>query len=96
MRCFQRNLTEYYSAVETNNMIVIFASMLQERRIVIKSRKLHRLSACVQAANTVLYPMNWQHIFIPLLPRQLTEYLFAPMPFLIGIPSSTWDVSILF
>ncbi|XP_059477766.1 DENN domain-containing protein 1A-like isoform X2 [Neocloeon triangulifer] len=82
-----RNLTEYYSAVDANNMMVIFASMLYERRIIFTSKRLSRLSACVQAANAVLYPMNWQHIFIPVLPMSLMDYLLAPMPFLIGVPT---------
>ena len=45
-----RNLTEYYNAVETNLMIAIFASMLHERRIVMTASKLSALSACVQAS----------------------------------------------
>lgn len=70
-------------------MITIFASMLSERRILITSNKLSRLSACIQAANSLIYPMYWQHIFIPVLPSHLLEYLSAPMPFLIGVPTST-------
>ncbi|KAF6202480.1 hypothetical protein GE061_004881, partial [Apolygus lucorum] len=65
--------------------------MLYERRIVFTSRKLNRLSACVQAANAIIYPMNWQHIFIPVLPIHLVDYLFAPMPYLIGVPHALVD-----
>ena len=83
-----RNLTEYYNAVDANNMLHIFASMLFERRIIVTSKRLSRLSACVQAANSVIYPMSWQHIFIPVLPVQLMDYLSAPMPFLIGVPET--------
>ncbi|KAH9511031.1 DENN (AEX-3) domain [Dermatophagoides farinae] len=59
-----RNITEYYNAISASNMIAIFASMLNERRI---------------------------HIFIPLLPRTLIDYLTAPMPFLIGVPQQTFE-----
>ena len=83
----QRNLLEYFNAVGLDTMFEIFASMLHERRIIVTSSKLHRLSACVQAANSIMYPMFWQHIFIPILPRQLIPYLQAPMPFLIGVPA---------
>ena len=31
--------------------------------------------------------MDWQHIYIPILPRPLADYLAAPMPFLIGVPA---------
>ncbi|XP_045464252.1 DENN domain-containing protein 1B isoform X2 [Harmonia axyridis] len=80
------NLTEYYNAVDSTNMMQIFASMLFERRIIIRSKRLKRLSACVQSANDLIYPMHWQHIFIPVLPLSLVEYLSAPMPFLVGVP----------
>ncbi|XP_053998035.1 DENN domain-containing protein 1A isoform X2 [Hylaeus anthracinus] len=84
-----RNLTEYYSAVDAHNMMIIFASMLYERRIIFTSKRLSRLSACVQACNALIYPMIWQHIYIPVLPLSLIEYLSAPMPFLIGVPAPT-------
>lgn len=74
-------------------MMIIFASMLYERRIIFTSKKLTRLSACVQSANDVIYPMIWQHIFIPVLPMALIDYLLAPMPFLIGVPDEVMKVS---
>ncbi|KAG5900476.1 hypothetical protein JTB14_010888 [Gonioctena quinquepunctata] len=87
-----RNLTEYFNAVDTHNMMVIFASMLYERRIIFRSKKLKRLSACVQSANDIIYPMIWQHIFIPVLPMSLIDYLLAPMPFLIGVPEEVFKL----
>ncbi|CAG9864679.1 unnamed protein product [Phyllotreta striolata] len=85
-----RNLTEYFNAVDTHTMSLIFASMLFERRIIFTSKKLKRLSACVQSANDIIYPMIWQHIFIPVLPMSLVDYLLAPMPFLIGVPEEVF------
>lgn len=72
-------------------MIGIFAAMLAERRIIFVSRRLDILSSCVQAANAFLYPMVWQHIFIPVLPMQMKDILAAPMPFLIGVPEAVYD-----
>lgn len=40
----QRNLTEYFVAVDVNNMLQLYASMLHERRIIITSRKLSTVS----------------------------------------------------
>ncbi|KAK3088248.1 hypothetical protein FSP39_016572 [Pinctada imbricata] len=83
-----RNLTEYYNALDTENMMIIFASMLHERRIIITSNKLNRLTACVHSSADLLYPMHWQHLFIPVLPTFLKDYLSAPMPYLIGVHKS--------
>ena len=89
----QRNLLEYYNAVDADTMMTVFASMLFERRIIFSSKHLNRLSACVQAANSLLYPMTWQHIYIPVIPECLLDYLHAPMPFLIGVPDVLMSVS---
>ncbi|XP_041563173.1 DENN domain-containing protein 1A isoform X4 [Drosophila elegans] len=80
------NLNLYYNFVEPKEMIAVFAAMLAERRIIFTSRHLDRLSSCIQAANAFLYPMVWQHIFIPVLPWEFKDYLGAPMPYLIGVP----------
>ncbi|XP_041987364.1 DENN domain-containing protein 1A-like isoform X2 [Aricia agestis] len=82
------NLTEYFSALDAHCMAGLWAALLHERRIAIVASKPSRLSACVQAANATLFPMSWQHIFIPILPKHLIDYLLAPMPFLIGVPRS--------
>lgn len=80
-----RNLKEYYSAVDHDNMMKIFASMLHERRIYMTSKKLSRLTACIHASEALLYPMHWQHLYIPILPSHLIDYISAPMPYLIGV-----------
>ncbi|XP_063796194.1 DENN domain-containing protein 1B isoform X2 [Pseudophryne corroboree] len=80
-----RNLTEYFVAVDVQNMLQIYASMLHERRILFTSRKLSTLTACVHASASLLYPMYWQHIYIPVLPPHLLDYCCAPMPYLIGV-----------
>ncbi|XP_066181615.1 DENN domain-containing protein 1B-like [Sylvia atricapilla] len=69
-----RNLTEYFVAVDVNNMLQLYASMLHERRIIITSSKLSTLTACVHASAALLYPMYWQHIYIPVLPPHLLDY----------------------
>ncbi|XP_006834295.1 PREDICTED: DENN domain-containing protein 1B [Chrysochloris asiatica] len=83
-----RNLTEYFVAVDVNNMLQLYASMLHERRIIITSSKLSTLTACLHGSAALLYPMYWQHIYIPVLPSHLLDYCCAPMPYLIGIHSS--------
>ncbi|XP_068930586.1 DENN domain-containing protein 1B isoform X2 [Petaurus breviceps papuanus] len=83
-----RNLTEYFVAVDVNNMLQLYASMLHERRIIITASKLSTLTACLHGSAALLYPMYWQHIYIPVLPPHLLDYCCAPMPYLIGVHSS--------
>ncbi|MFT7817546.1 DENN domain-containing protein 1A [Arapaima gigas] len=86
-----RNLTEYFVAVDVNNMLHLYASMLYERRIIICCSKLSTLTACVHGSAAMLYPMYWQHVYIPVLPQHLLDYCCAPMPYLIGVHSSLME-----
>ncbi|XP_072847602.2 DENN domain-containing protein 1C isoform X1 [Pogona vitticeps] len=86
-----RNLTEFVVAVDVNNMLRLYASLLHERRIVLTTSKLSTLTACVQASSSMLYPMHWQHIYIPALPSHLLDYCCAPMPYLIGVHTSLME-----
>ncbi|XP_034543363.1 DENN domain-containing protein 1C isoform X2 [Notolabrus celidotus] len=87
-----RNLTELIVAVDVGNLLQLYASMLFERRILIFASKLSTLTSCVHALNAALYPMYWQHIFIPVLPPHLLDYCCAPMPYLIGVHTSLSEV----
>ncbi|XP_053273330.1 DENN domain-containing protein 1B isoform X3 [Pleuronectes platessa] len=87
-----RNLTELIVAVDVGNLLQLYASMLFERRILIFASKLSTLTSCVHAFSTLLYPMYWQHIFIPILPPHLLDYCCAPMPYLIGVHTSLAEV----
>ena len=63
----------------------LLCSLLHERRIVVTGESLSDVSAAVHACAALLRPLSWQHLFLPVLPADLLEYVSAPMPFLIGL-----------
>lgn len=70
--------------------IRIMAALLSERRILFVSSSPTRLATCSSAALAMLSCglFNWQHLYIPVLPPHLWQYLAAPYPYLIGVLSS--------
>ncbi|KJH44526.1 DENN domain protein [Dictyocaulus viviparus] len=88
-------MLEFYNAVSPRQMLAVYASLLKERRIIFTGRKLSQLSSCIHAASTLLFPMFWQSIFIPVLPESLRDMIMAPMPFLIGVPKQVMESSML-
>lgn len=74
------NLNLFFNYIEPKTMVEIFAALLAERRIIFVSSNLDKLSSCLQASCALLFPMIWQHIYIPILPMKLKDYLSAPMP----------------
>ncbi|XP_045474322.1 uncharacterized protein LOC123680457 isoform X2 [Harmonia axyridis] len=65
----------------------IFASLLLERKVILISCLLSKLSSCVEALQTIIYPFTWPHSFIPVLPQSLWEFVEAPTPIICGILS---------
>ena len=68
----------------------ILSALLSERRIILTSSSPTRLSTCSHAALAMLRCglLQWQHLYIPVLPPHLWQYLAAPYPYLIGILTS--------
>ncbi|XP_037082162.1 DENN domain-containing protein 1B-like [Pollicipes pollicipes] len=83
-----RNLTEYWSVVDDSAMVEVFTALLNERHVLVTSSRVSRLSACVQAAQALLYPLWWQRIFLPVVPAALSDCLASPVPFLVGAPAA--------
>lgn len=81
-----KSLLEFFNAVNERQMVQLYSSLLKERRIVFISSKLSQLSSCVFGLSKLLNPFEWQNLFIPILPQDLTDMLMAPMPYLIGVP----------
>ena len=69
----------------------IMAALLSERRVILISSSPTRLAACSHSAVSILAVglLHWQHLYIPVLPPHLWQYLAAPYPYLIGILSNT-------
>jgi DENN (AEX-3) domain/ENTH domain len=69
----------------------ILAALLSERRVIFVSSSPTRLAVCSHAAVSMLAVglLHWQHLYIPVLPPHLWQYLAAPYPYLIGILTIT-------
>uniref|UniRef100_A0A0N5ALI3 UDENN domain-containing protein n=1 Tax=Syphacia muris TaxID=451379 RepID=A0A0N5ALI3_9BILA len=87
-----KQLLELYSAMNVDQLIALYASLLHERRIIFTGSKLGQLTSCTSAATMLLYPMQWQNCYAPLLPEHMKSYLQAPIPFLFGVPRKIYQV----
>jgi hypothetical protein len=73
------------STLFVSHVLAVFEALLFERRVIFVSKDYLRLSHCIFAAASLLFPFQWQHIFIPILPRALLDVCCAPMPFVVGV-----------
>ncbi|XP_003388654.1 PREDICTED: DENN domain-containing protein 2A-like [Amphimedon queenslandica] len=77
-----------YNVLGPKKLINVFASLLMERRVILAAQRLSTLSSCCHALLALLYPFEWQHTFIPVLPDELIDFCGSPLPCIFGISPS--------
>ena len=56
-----------------------------EKKVLLISKYKALLTHASIALISFLFPLCWKHVLIPILPKNMTDVLDAPVPFLIGI-----------
>lgn len=79
-----------FSCLSVENAIRLYELMLGEAQIVIVSSDVALLGAVAEAYRSLLFPFEWQRIWIPLLPAdpRFAQYLISMWPFVIGLQRS--------
>uniref|UniRef100_A0A8C7SX52 UDENN domain-containing protein n=1 Tax=Oncorhynchus mykiss TaxID=8022 RepID=A0A8C7SX52_ONCMY len=78
-------LGEAFSLLGVENLVRLLTSVLLETQILLYSQDYQRLMTVAEGITTLLFPFQWQHIYLPILPAPLHHLLDAPVPFLMGI-----------
>ncbi|KAI9680578.1 MAG: hypothetical protein M1817_004018 [Caeruleum heppii] len=79
------DLYALFRALSISNILCLFEFALSESRIILLSSHTAMLHLASRALTSILYPMNWSCIFIPVLPARLLSALEAPCPYIVGI-----------
>ncbi|KAJ7199062.1 hypothetical protein O6H91_Y499200 [Diphasiastrum complanatum] len=64
----------------------IYCSSL-ERRVLLRANKYSLLTMVAEAVCHLIYPIKWQHVYIPVLFFGGVDYVEAPTPYLMGLHS---------
>ena len=67
------------------DVAVLIGALMLERRVIIVGETLQDVSECIHGAIATLAPLQWHHIFIPLVPDAMLDYLAAPSPYFVGL-----------
>ena len=60
-----------------------------EYKVLLFSSHLSVLTTVAETLITLLYPFKWEHVYVPVLPLQLLEFVNAPTPFIMGVHPGT-------
>ena len=70
------------------NVLTLFCACTTELKLLFYSSSFMRLSGASRALVSLMYPMRYSHVFIPVLPSSLLQVLDSPTPFVIGVSSA--------
>jgi hypothetical protein len=81
----QIDLYPLFRSLSLKNILTLYESLLSESRIILRSTHPALLTSASQALTSLLYPLTYTGVQIPVLPSRLLSALDAPVSYLIGI-----------
>nr|CAB3237349.1 DENN domain-containing protein 5A-like [Phallusia mammillata] len=81
------NLTEVVHLVGgAKNLMTLVTSVLLEHQILLVSKDSQRMMTVAEGITSLLFPFQWQHTNVTVLPYELATHFFdAPVPYIIGV-----------
>ncbi|PNS19437.1 DENN domain-containing protein [Sphaceloma murrayae] len=86
------DLFALFRSLSIPNIVMLFECALAESRIVFVSSHGSMLHLACSALTSMLYPLKWSGVYIPILPTRLIQALEAPCPYIIGVEKRLDDL----
>ncbi|CAB1100395.1 unnamed protein product [Ectocarpus sp. CCAP 1310/34] len=79
-----------FRCLSPRNLCLVMLALLCERKVVLVSSRLSLLTQAGEVFRSLLQPLSWSHVYVPLLPRKMAaDLLQCPTPFILGLESVT-------
>lgn len=80
-----------FDTLDISTVLTVFTAALFECRILFISSYLSVLLKVSESLRALMYPLLWPHVYLPVLPRRMLQYLECPTPFIFGVEKSSLD-----
>ncbi|RXM36371.1 DENN domain-containing protein 5A [Acipenser ruthenus] len=88
---FDYPVNEVFELLGVENVIQLFTCALLEIQILLYSQHYQRLMTVAESITALMFPFQWQHVYVPILPASLLHFLDAPVPYMMGLHSNGHD-----
>uniref|UniRef100_A0A671W9K8 DENN domain containing 5A n=1 Tax=Sparus aurata TaxID=8175 RepID=A0A671W9K8_SPAAU len=88
---FDFPMGEVFNLLGVENVLQLFTCALLEMQILLYSQHYQRLMTVAESITALMFPFQWQHVYVPILPASLLHFLDAPVPYLMGLHSNGQD-----
>ncbi|KAF8764607.1 DENN domain-containing protein 2B [Argiope bruennichi] len=85
------DFTRALQLLDVEILVKAVASLLLERRVLLFSSTTSNLYECCKAISSLLYPFEWPHMYIPVLPSCLTVQCCSETPYILGLSNNNYN-----
>lgn len=94
MEVFDYNFLEFFDIVGVENAVKLLMIVLLEHQVLVYSSEFDKLMLVCECITNLMYPFKWPHVYVPILPPSLENFLDAPVPYIMGLLRPTTDVEL--
>eukprot|EP01117_Protostelium_nocturnum_P016280 TRINITY_DN6406_c0_g3_i1.p1 TRINITY_DN6406_c0_g3~~TRINITY_DN6406_c0_g3_i1.p1 ORF type:complete len:1440 (-),score=440.43 TRINITY_DN6406_c0_g3_i1:48-4367(-) len=63
----------------------LFKAVLIEEKTILFSRSWSLLTFVCETIQALMNPLNWPHVYVPILPEVLIDFTYSPTPYILGL-----------
>ncbi|BFZ25149.1 hypothetical protein BsWGS_28188 [Bradybaena similaris] len=82
---FDFSLYDMFMLLGVDGVVDIFKCVLLEHQVLLYSSEYQRLMLVAEGMNALIFPFQWQLVYVPILPASMQHFLDAPVPFIMGL-----------
>ena len=79
-----------FDCLDVDHILLLWNALIMEHKVLLVSSQYSILTVCAEILTSLLFPMRWCHLYVPLLPRFICPMLDAPVPYLCGVARENW------
>ncbi|CEO95190.1 hypothetical protein PBRA_003956 [Plasmodiophora brassicae] len=80
-----------FRCLSVDAVLTILNALILERKVILLSSHARLLTPVAQTLLSLMFPLEWQYSYVPVLPRVVSVILDAPMPVFVGIQKAYAD-----
>ncbi|KAL9183930.1 hypothetical protein ACHAXT_002016 [Thalassiosira profunda] len=81
----QWGLATLFLRIKDSGLLILLKLLLLERSVLVVGETSEEVTACTTALLELLDPYKWASAFMPLLPREMLDFVSSPVPFIAGM-----------
>jgi hypothetical protein len=83
---------KFFAFFDLEKLKKIFTALLLERSILVVSKDLENLTSCGLSFEYLIYPLEWLHTYVPIVPEHIDLNVFnQPFPFIYGVHTCIYE-----